>query len=98
VIGLSIEPRVAALATPVPVGATAAASEAGFGAAVSSLAAAAIEQVRAGETAAIGGLRGSVPLQDAVAQVMAAEQALQAGLALREKIVNAYLEISRMTI
>ena len=58
----------------------------------------ALDTMRAGETAAVAGLKGEAPLQEVVDKVMAAEQALQATLAVREKIVAAWLEINRMTI
>ncbi len=57
-----------------------------------------IETLRAGETAAISGLRGALPLQDVVDAVMSAERSLQTALALRDKVVGAYQEISRMSI
>lgn len=57
-----------------------------------------IDTIRQGEAAAIGGLSGGMPVQEVVNKVMAAEQSLQAGIALRDKIVAAYLEISRMSI
>ncbi len=54
--------------------------------------------VRQGEAAAIAGVQGSLPLQSVVESVMAAERTLQAGLAVRDKFVSAYLEITRMQI
>ncbi len=57
-----------------------------------------IETVRSGEVAASEGLSGRMPLQEVVNRVMTAEQSLQAALAVRDKVVTAYLEISRMTI
>jgi flagellar hook-basal body complex protein FliE len=37
-------------------------------------------------------------VQQVVEAVMAAEQALQSAIAVRDKVVSAYLEISRMQI
>ena len=54
--------------------------------------------LQAGEAAALAGVQGSLPLQTVVEQVMAAERTLQAALAVRDKAVSAYLEISRMQI
>lgn len=54
--------------------------------------------LRAAETASIGGLKGTVPIQDVVDKVMSAEQALHTAIAVRDKVVAAYLEISRMSI
>lgn len=57
-----------------------------------------IETMRQGEQAAVAGISGAAPIQEVVDKVMAAEQALQSTLAVREKVVSAWLEISRMTI
>ena len=54
--------------------------------------------LRQGEAAALGGIYGTLPLQTVVDRVMAAERTLQATLAVRDKAVSAYLEISRMQI
>ncbi len=54
--------------------------------------------VQQGEAAAIAGVQGSLPLQTVVEKVMAAERTLQAALAVRDKAVGAYQEISRMQI
>jgi flagellar hook-basal body complex protein FliE len=58
----------------------------------------AISTLRAGEQTAIAGVRGQATTQQVVEAVMASEQTLQAGIAIRDKVVSAYLEISRMTI
>ena len=58
----------------------------------------AAQSVKAGESAAISGLRGQLPLQDVVEAVMSAERSLQTALALRDKSVAAWQEISRMSI
>ncbi|MCA3561415.1 MAG: flagellar hook-basal body complex protein FliE [Aestuariivirga sp.] len=54
--------------------------------------------VQQGEAAALAGIQGSLPLQTVVDRVMAAERTLQAALAVRDKAVSAYQEISRMQI
>ena len=54
--------------------------------------------VQQGEAAAIAGVQGNLPLQTVVEKVMAAERTLQAALAVRDKAVGAYQEISRMQI
>lgn len=51
-----------------------------------------------GEIAATAGIEGTVPVQVVVERVLAAERALQAAVAVRDKIVSSYLEISRMQI
>lgn len=58
----------------------------------------AIGTVRAGEATAISGIEGKASIQSVVAAVMAAEQTLQAAVSIRDKVVSAYQEISRMAI
>ncbi len=41
---------------------------------------------------------GNVHARDVADAVMSAEQSLQAAIAIRDKIVSAYLEVSRMAI
>ena len=57
-----------------------------------------VDTIRQGEQAAMSGINGSVPIQEVADKVMAAEQALQSALAVREKVITAWLEISRMTV
>jgi flagellar hook-basal body complex protein FliE len=54
--------------------------------------------VRQGEAAALAGITGGLPLQTVVEKVMAAERVLQTALAVRDKAVSSYLEVSRMQI
>ena len=58
----------------------------------------AIDKVKAGELTAVAGIRGQATTQQVVEAVMASEQTLQAAIAIRDKVVSAYLEISRMTM
>lgn len=69
-----------------------------FGAMLTRLAGEAATAVRQGEAAALAGIQGGAPLQIVVERVMAAERTLQAALAVRDKAVSSYLEISRMQI
>lgn len=55
-------------------------------------------KLREAEATSIAGIKGLAATQDVVEQVMEAEQVLQASIALRDKVVAAYLEISRMQI
>jgi flagellar hook-basal body complex protein FliE len=57
-----------------------------------------VAKVREGEAAAAAGITGQRPIQEVVDKVVAAEQALQTGMAIREKAVSAWLEISRISI
>jgi flagellar hook-basal body complex protein FliE len=58
----------------------------------------AIGTLQTGEAMAIQGLQGSAPAFKVVEAVMAAQRTLQSALAIRDKAVSAYQEISRMTI
>lgn len=58
----------------------------------------AISTLKQGEQTSIAGVRGQATTQQVVEAVMASEQTLQAGIAIRDKVVSAYLEISRMSI
>lgn len=55
-------------------------------------------KLRHAEAVSIGGVKGQVPMQDVVEAVMSAEHTLQAAIAIRDKVVASYLEISRMAI
>lgn len=80
--------------------ATAAAAPAGpaFGDVMAQVAAGMRDSLRAGEAAAISGIQGKASAQQVVEAVMSAEQSLQTAIAIRDKVVAAYLEISRMAI
>ncbi|WP_136659720.1 flagellar hook-basal body complex protein FliE [Nitratireductor sp. XY-223] len=51
-----------------------------------------------GEEMSIKGINGQAGTQEVVEAVMSAERTLQTAIAVRDKIVTAYLEISRMAI
>lgn len=69
-----------------------------FAAALSDAAAQTVTALRKGEQLSIEGLQGKADTREVVDAVMSAEQALQAAIAIRDKIVTAYLEVSRMGI
>jgi flagellar hook-basal body complex protein FliE len=50
------------------------------------------------ETASIQGIRGEANTREVIDAVMNAEQSLQTAIAIRDKVVSAYLEIARMPI
>ena len=56
------------------------------------------QNLRHAEAVSIGGLKGTASLQDVVEHVMSAEQSLQSAIAIRDKVISAYQEISRMAI
>jgi flagellar hook-basal body complex protein FliE len=69
-----------------------------FGAMLSTLASNAIGAVKEAETISLAGVRSEASVQQVVEAVMSAEQTLHSALAIRDKVVSAYLEISRMSI
>ncbi len=69
-----------------------------FASAVSKAAFDTMNTIKAGETISMDGLAGRAGLQDVVEGVMAAERSFSTALAVRDKIVGAYLELSRMTV
>ena len=59
----------------------------------------AINNMRVAEKTSLAALQGAdIAPREVVDAVMSAEQALQTTIAIRDKIVSAYLEISRMAI
>jgi flagellar hook-basal body complex protein FliE len=75
-----------------------AAGDDGFQAMFARVAAAARDTMRTGEAAAISGVKGDASVQEVVNAVMSAEQQLRAAIAVRDRVVAAYQEISRMQI
>lgn len=69
-----------------------------FAGILNTLASNAVGTIRAGEQAAAAGITGAMPVQDVVEKVLAAERALQTTIAIRDKMVGAWLELSRMQI
>jgi flagellar hook-basal body complex protein FliE len=69
-----------------------------FGQMLSQVVSAAVGTVQAGESAAIQGLQGALPPFKVVETIMGAQRALQQALAIRDKAVAAYQEVTRMAI
>jgi len=57
-----------------------------------------VDTLKSAEAVSISGIKGKASVQQVVESVMAAEQSLQTAIAIRDKAVSAYLEISRMAI
>lgn len=103
-----IAPSLPAASAPATVGAdlaraaaSAAAPEApvaDFAAMLGELAAKASSELKNAESLSLSGVRGQATVQQVVEAVMSAEQTLQGAIAIRDKVVSAYLEISRMSI
>jgi flagellar hook-basal body complex protein FliE len=54
--------------------------------------------VKLGETKSFEAIQGKATTREVVDAVMNAEQALQTAIAIRDKVVTAYLEVARMQI
>lgn len=78
--------------------APASASTIGFDGVMEQVAADAIGALKAGEAASISSIQGKVSAQRVVEAVMTAERTLQMAVAVRDKVVQAYQEVSRMAI
>jgi flagellar hook-basal body complex protein FliE len=57
-----------------------------------------VATIRAGEAAAVAGLKGQMPMQQVVEATMAMETALQVTISLRDRVVEAYQEVLRMSV
>ena len=100
---LSLLDRIGAPGTGGAAGAAGAASATGipgvsFGSVLGDVAADAIGALQSAEKTSLNALQGKVDTREAVDAVMSAEQSLQAAIAIRDKVVSAYLEISRIQI
>jgi flagellar hook-basal body complex protein FliE len=69
-----------------------------FTSVLSDLAKQAVATIKAGEDVAVKGIQEKVPMQEVVRSVMEAQASLQTTIALRDKAVMAYQEITRMAI
>ena len=75
-----------------------AAAPGGFDDVLAGVAKDAVNTLKAGETAAVGGILGQTPINEVADAVMSAQRTLQAALSIRDKAVSAFQEITRMTI
>jgi flagellar hook-basal body complex protein FliE len=57
-----------------------------------------VDTLKSAEAVSVAGIKGEASVQQVVESVMAAEQSLQTAISIRDKVVAAYMEISRMTI
>ncbi|MCM2396108.1 flagellar hook-basal body complex protein FliE [Rhizobium sp. S95] len=58
----------------------------------------AISAVKGGEAASFAGIKGTADTREVVDAVMEADRTLKTAVALRDKVVSAYLEITKMQI
>jgi flagellar hook-basal body complex protein FliE len=92
VAGVGLAPSVGGVAQ------SAMAADVSFGQMLDQIAKGSLDALKTGEAAAISGVQGKLPIQQAVDAVMSAERSLQTMIAVRDKAVSAYQEISRMSI
>lgn len=93
--------RTSSVATSAATAGPAAAREAApgdFASVLAQVASDAVQTLKTAEATAISGVQGKADVQQVVEAVMSAEQALQGAVAIRDKVVSAYLEISRIAI
>ena len=86
-----------ALARPVQ-GPAPAAAGSGFGEMVQQAAQGALGSLKAGEAASLNAVAGKADLSQVVTAVSNAEVTLQAAVAVRDRVIQAYLDIIRMPI
>jgi flagellar hook-basal body complex protein FliE len=79
-------------------GAARAAAPTDFGQMLSQVASDAVTSMKKGEAAAISGIEGKASVQQVVEAVMNAQETLQTAIAIRDKLVAAYQEVSRMSV
>lgn len=70
----------------------------GIFAALARSGASAVETIKSAEVHSIAALTGEADVREVASAVMAAEQTLQLSMSVRDKIVSAFLELSRMQI
>jgi len=73
-------------------------SPGGFDEVLKNVATETVNSLYKSEATAIAGINGKASIQQVVDQVMAAERTLQTTIAVRDKAVSAYQEITRMAI
>jgi flagellar hook-basal body complex protein FliE len=78
--------------------ASSAVAGADFTAMLSDMTSNAISTMKTAETTSIQGLQGQASVQKVVDAVMQAETTLQTAMAIRDKVVSSYQELSRMSI
>jgi flagellar hook-basal body complex protein FliE len=96
--GIGNIPRITGLELGVPAAQTAPIGADAFSTMVSQAALNTVQRLEAAESLSLKALQGEAETREVVDAVMDAEQSLQAAIAIRDKIVSAYLEISRMAI
>ena len=96
----SLAPSLGASATSAASSAASAAASASsdFSSVMAQVTGDAAQKLKTAEAASISGIEGKASTQDVVQSVMSAQESLQTALAIRDKSVSAFQEISRMAI
>ncbi|WP_061020725.1 flagellar hook-basal body complex protein FliE [Bradyrhizobium sp. CCH5-F6] len=84
--------------SPAATTATQASDDLGFESVMKQVTTDAIGTLKAGEAASISAMQGKESTRRVVEALMSAEQALQTAVAVRDKVVQAYQEVVRMSI
>lgn len=79
-------------------GSASASPTASFASVLSDMASRTVDTLENAEQVSVKALQGDVDAREVADAVMTAEQTLQAAVAIRDKIISAYMEISRMAI
>ncbi|MEW6438194.1 MAG: flagellar hook-basal body complex protein FliE [Pseudomonadota bacterium] len=90
----SIAPAITGAGTP----AVSSGAPADFGSVLAQVTGDAVDKLKAGEATSISGLQGKASVQEVAKSVLDAQQSLQTAVAVRDKVVSAYQEVSRMAI
>jgi len=97
-LGDSVTHAVSGRSSPSAPSASASASGPGFTQTLGQVVSDAVGTLQAGEAAAIQGIQGALPPFKVVESIMGAQRTLSHALAIRDKAVSAYQEITRMAI
>ena len=97
-LGDSVTQAVSGRSSPMAPTAPGSASGPSFAQTLGQVVSDAIGTVQAGEAAAIQGVQGALPPFKVVESIMGAQRTLSQALAIRDKAVSAYQEITRMSI
>jgi flagellar hook-basal body complex protein FliE len=95
---LGVTQAVSGRSAPSATAASAAASGPSFAETLGKVVSDAVGTLQSGEAAAIQGVQGALPPFKVVESIMGAQRTLSQALAIRDKAVSAYQEITRMTI
>jgi len=73
-----------------------AANDGGFAAVLSNVAKGAVNTIKNAESMSFAGIQGTATTREVVDAVMQAQQTLQTAIALRDKVVSAFLDVTKM--